>query len=143
MVQLNIQHAYVLMKMFMYSLEQDAQEWYFSLPTTSMSSLKEFHTCFRKHCKYVFLAEFFFKDCCEQATFYNTISDSKDHDDTYSQGLKTYHEEVVVSEFVEDEEVTFLDTAVKKEFHDHYDNQVVVLSQVEDYSSNEINRDSL
>ena len=83
----------------------------------------------------MFSAEFFFKDCCEQADFYNTIFDSKNHEDKYSQGLNTYHEEIVVSEFVEDEEVTFLDTAVKEEFHDHYDNQVVVLSQVEDYYS--------
>ena len=98
---------------------------------------------FRKHCKYVFSAEFFFKYCCEQADFYNTISYSKNHDDKYSQGLKTYDEEVVVSEFVEDEEVTFSDIAVKEEFYDHYDNQVVVLSQVEDYSSDEISRDSL
>ena len=78
-----------------------------------------------------------------KADFYNTFSDSKNHDDKYSQGLKTYHEEVVVSEFVEDEEVTFSDIVVKEEFHDHYDNQVVVLSQFEDYSSDEISRDSL
>ena len=131
------------MNMFMYSLEKDAREWYFSLSVASISSLKEFHTCFQKHCKYVFSTKLFFKDCCEQADFYNTISDSKNHNDKYSQGLKTYHEEVVVSEFVEDEEVTFSDIAVKEEFHDHYDNQVVVLGQVEDYSSDEISRDSL
>ena len=107
------------MKMFMYSLEQDAREWYFSLPTASISSLKEFHTCFQKHCKYMFSAEFSFKDCCEQADFYNTIYDSKNHDDKYNQGFKTCHEEVVVSEFIEDEEVTFSDFAVKEEFHDH------------------------
>ena len=85
MVQLNIQHEYVLMKMFMYSLEQDARDWYFSLPAASISSLKEFHTCFRKHCKYMFLAKLFFKYCCEQADFCNTISDSKNHDDKYNQ----------------------------------------------------------
>ena len=62
----------------------------------------------------MFLAEFFFKDCCEQADFYNTISDSKNHDDECNQGFKTCHEEVEVSEFVEDEELTFSDTAVKE-----------------------------
>ena len=67
----------------------------------------------------IFSAEFFFKYCCEQADFYNTISGSKNHDDKYNQGFKTYHEEVVVSKFVEDEEVTFSDSAVKEEFHDH------------------------
>ena len=40
MVQLNIQREDVLMKMFMYSIKQDAQEWYFSLPAASISSLK-------------------------------------------------------------------------------------------------------
>ena len=32
MVQLNIQHEDVPMKMFMYSLEQDARKWYFLFP---------------------------------------------------------------------------------------------------------------
>ena len=91
----------------------------------------------------MFLAEFFFKDCCEQADFYNTISNSKNHDDKYNQGFKTYHEEVVVSKFVEDEQVIFSNIAVKEKLHDHYDNQVVVLGQFEDYSSDEISRDSL
>ena len=100
--------------MLMYSLEKDAREWYFPLPATNISSLKEFHTCFWKHCKYVFSAEFFFKDCCEQDGFYSTISDSKNHDDKYNQGFKTYHEEVEVSKFFEDEEVTFSDTVVKE-----------------------------
>ena len=40
MVHLNIQHEDVLMNMFMYSLEQDAREWYFSLLAASISSLK-------------------------------------------------------------------------------------------------------
>ena len=40
MVQLNIQHEDVLTKIFMYSLEQDAREWYFSLPVARISSLK-------------------------------------------------------------------------------------------------------
>ena len=36
----------------------------------------------------MFSAEFSFKDCCEQDDFYNTISDSKNHDDKYNQGFK-------------------------------------------------------
>ena len=40
---------------------------------------------------------FFFKDCCEQADFYNTIFDSKNHADEYNQGFKTCHEEAIVS----------------------------------------------
>ena len=81
----------------------------------------------------MFSAEFFFKDCCELVDFHNTISDSKNHDDKYNQGFKTCHEEVVVSEFVEDKEEMFSESAVKEEFHDHYDNKEVLLGQVEDY----------
>jgi hypothetical protein len=40
MVQLNIHDEDVLMKMFMYLLEGDAREWYKSLPSSSISSLK-------------------------------------------------------------------------------------------------------
>ena len=64
----------------------------------------------------------------------------KNHDDEYNKGFKTCHEEVEVSEFVEDEKVTFLDAAVKEECYDHCDNQVVVLGQFEDCLSDEISR---
>jgi hypothetical protein len=40
MTQLNIHQEDVLMKMFFYSLEGDAREWYRSLPPSSISSLK-------------------------------------------------------------------------------------------------------
>jgi hypothetical protein len=40
MAQLNIHDEYVLMKMFMYSLEGDACEWYRSLPPSIIFSLK-------------------------------------------------------------------------------------------------------
>lgn len=49
MYQLGILHEDVIMKMFMYSLDEDAREWYWSLPAASISSLKEFHACYRKH----------------------------------------------------------------------------------------------
>ena len=44
---LDLQHEDVRMKMFMYSLDGDAREWYFSLPLSSISSLKDFHTVFQ------------------------------------------------------------------------------------------------
>ena len=49
MNHLDLQHEDVRMKMFMYSLDGDAREWYFSLPLSSISSLKDFHTVFHKH----------------------------------------------------------------------------------------------
>ena len=43
---LDLQHEDVCMKMFMYSLDGDAHEWYFSLPSSIILSLKNFHTLF-------------------------------------------------------------------------------------------------
>jgi hypothetical protein len=40
MHQWEIHHEDVLMKMFMFSLDEDAREWYRSLPPASMSSLE-------------------------------------------------------------------------------------------------------
>jgi hypothetical protein len=53
MDQLDIYHEDVLMKMFMFSLGGDARQWYKSLSPSSISSLKEFHATFNKHCKRV------------------------------------------------------------------------------------------
>jgi hypothetical protein len=38
-------HEDVLIKLFIFSLEEHAREWCQSLPTASIHSLKEFHTC--------------------------------------------------------------------------------------------------
>ena len=54
------------MKMFMYSLDGDAREWYFSLPPSSISSLKGFHTVFHDHCKRYFSHELLLEDCCDK-----------------------------------------------------------------------------
>ena len=54
------------MKMFMYSLEGDVDEWYWSLSPSSISSLKVFHTTFNEYGKQYILAEFLFENCCEE-----------------------------------------------------------------------------
>jgi hypothetical protein len=66
MDQLDIHHEDVLMKMFMYSLKGDAREWYFSLPASSIFSLRYFHVAFNEHCKRYFYKELIFEHCCEE-----------------------------------------------------------------------------
>ena len=53
------------MKMFMFSLKDDARDWYFSLPTASISTLREFHDSFSFQCKSYYSYEFLFHDCCQ------------------------------------------------------------------------------
>ena len=54
------------MNMFMYSLYGDARQWYFSLPPSIISSLKDFHKAFTEHCKRYYSDEFAFDNCCEE-----------------------------------------------------------------------------
>ena len=72
---LDLQHDDVRMKMFMYSLDGDAHEWYFSLTPSSISYLKDFHTVFHKHCKRYFSVEFLFENCCEEYELHNETED--------------------------------------------------------------------
>jgi hypothetical protein len=68
--QLDLHHEDVRMKMFMYSLEGDARQWYRSLPSSSISSLREFHAVFIKHCKRYYSFDTFLENCCEQFESY-------------------------------------------------------------------------
>ena len=52
--------------MFMISLAGDACEWYHSLPPASISSLREFHVDFSRHCQRFYSLEFIFHNCCEE-----------------------------------------------------------------------------
>jgi len=70
MDQLNIHHEDVLMKLFMYSLDGYARQWYRNIPSSSISSLKYFHDVYYSYCKRIYLAESLFEHCCEQYPLY-------------------------------------------------------------------------
>ena len=93
MDQMSIHYGDVLMNMFMYSLEGDALQWYRSLLVSSISSLREFHACFHKHCSTIFSIELLFEDYCDhfelkestRKTEWDSFYDGNHL--TYSQGL--------------------------------------------------------
>jgi hypothetical protein len=66
MHQWEIHHEDVLMKMFMFSLDGDAREWYRSLPPASISSLEQFHAAFNKHCQRYYSSELICHNCCKE-----------------------------------------------------------------------------
>jgi hypothetical protein len=66
MHQWEIHHEDVLMKMFMFSLDGDAREWYRSLPPASISSLREFHAAFNTQCQKFYSSELIHHSCCEE-----------------------------------------------------------------------------
>ena len=79
MNQLGIHHEDVLLKMFMYSLEENARQWYQSLPISSISSIKYFHASFYVYCKRIYSTDLLLEDCCEQFKCRKYLSNN-DHD---------------------------------------------------------------
>lgn len=53
------------MKLFMFSLDQEARVWFRSLPRSSISSLKDFHSVFNSFCRTYYAHKFHFQGCCE------------------------------------------------------------------------------
>jgi hypothetical protein len=154
MNQLDIHHEDVLMKMFMYLLDGDARQWYRSLLTASISSLRKFHSCFRKHCKFIFLVELLLKDCCEkiegsisnneQANFYGAtpLSYSKIHIIICNEGFQTCHEEAMVSKLAKEvsfvEPIIYYDRDKEINMHHHVHENSIVLNYNETYDNQEV-----
>jgi len=50
----------------MFSLAGDAFEWYHSLPSASIPSLREFHAVFNRNCKRYYPSQLICHNCCEE-----------------------------------------------------------------------------
>jgi hypothetical protein len=57
--RLQIVHEDVQIKLFRFSLEGIARDWYRSLPVASISSLADFHAAFHLFCKEIFSVIFY------------------------------------------------------------------------------------
>ena len=77
MDQIDIHHDDVLLKMFMYSLEGNARQWYRSLPICSISSIKYFHAAFYVYCKRIYFPDLLLEDCCEQFKCRKSLSNNE------------------------------------------------------------------
>ena len=53
----------------------DARQWYFYLPPSNISSLKNFHRAFIEHCKRYFSDEFAFDNCCDEYELHCKLED--------------------------------------------------------------------
>jgi hypothetical protein len=66
MYQWKTHHEDELLKSFMFSLTGDAHEWYHSLPLASISSLRDFHVAFNRHCQNYYSSELICHNYCEE-----------------------------------------------------------------------------
>ena len=66
MLEHNFIHEDVLIKMFRFSLEEDAHEWCQSLPATSIHSLKDFYNAFNLYYKEIYMSHLILDDYCKK-----------------------------------------------------------------------------
>jgi hypothetical protein len=59
-------HEDVQIRLFCFSLEGIAHDWYQSLPIASINSLAEFHVAFHLFCKEIFSTNLLFPECCHE-----------------------------------------------------------------------------
>ena len=95
MFQLEICHEDVLMKMFVFSLEGDAREWYRSLLPTSISSLKEFYRVFHHRCERYYPRDILLEGCCEDEILFTPTVQEEDLQDRVDENID---EDYVVDE---------------------------------------------
>jgi hypothetical protein len=91
MHQWEIHHEDVLMKMFMFSLDRDAREWYRSLPPASIPSLREFHAAFNRHCQQFYSSKLICHNCCEEykdCVQGMIVSNESCEDEIYEDGIR-------------------------------------------------------
>jgi hypothetical protein len=66
MLEHNFVHEDVLIKMFIFPLEEDACEWCQSLPAASINSLKDFHDAFKLYYKDIYMSHRILDDYCKK-----------------------------------------------------------------------------
>jgi hypothetical protein len=66
-----IMHEDVQIKLFRFSLEGIALDWYRSLPNASIISLADFHAAFHVFCKEYFPAKLLYPECCHEFNLLN------------------------------------------------------------------------
>jgi hypothetical protein len=97
MHQREIHHEDVLMNIFRFSLARDACEWYHSLPLARISSPREFHTAFSRHCQRHYSSKLICHNCCEEYEGHD-----QDLDVSYeSCGDEDHEEEEALRELME------------------------------------------
>jgi hypothetical protein len=77
--RLQIVHEDVQIKLFGFSLEGIARDWYWSLPIASIISLADFHAVFHLFCKGIFSADLLYPECCHDFNLLN--KDPNIHED--------------------------------------------------------------
>jgi hypothetical protein len=95
MHRLQVVHEDVQIRLFCFSLEGIAHDWYRSLPNASVSSLADFHAAFHVFCKDHFPADLLYPQCCHE--FHSSTKDSDVHEEYAAEENDLHFQEIVDS----------------------------------------------
>jgi hypothetical protein len=105
MHRLQVVHEDVQIRLFCFSLEGIAHDWYRSLPNASVSSLADFHAAFHVFCKDHFPADLLYPQCCHE--FHSSTKDSDVHEEYVAEeNTLHYDQEIADSHHDSHEDVT-------------------------------------
>ena len=105
MHRLQVVHEDVQIRLFCFSLEGIAHDWYRSLPNASVSSLADFHAAFHVFCKDHFPADLIYPQCCHE--FHSSTKDSDIHEEyAAEEDILHYDQEIADSHHDSHEDVT-------------------------------------
>ena len=100
--RLQVVHKDVHIKLFWYSLEGIARDWYQSLPISSISSLAYFHAPFHLFCKGIFSADLLYSKCYHEFNLLN--KELNIHDEYVAVGDTSYCDQDI-NEFQDDNHI--------------------------------------
>jgi hypothetical protein len=109
MHRLQVVHEDVQIRLFCFSLEGIARDWYRSLPNASISSLEKFHAAFHLFCKTKFSTDLLYPECCHEFSVLN-------------KDLNNY-EKVVAAE-----DISHHDQEIGHPHHDNHSDAFVIVS---------------
>jgi hypothetical protein len=119
MHRLQVVHEDVQIRLFCFSLEGIAHDWYRSLPNASVSSLADFHAAFHVFCKDHFPADLLYPQCCHE--FHSSTKDSDVHEEYIAEeNILHYDQEIVDSHHDSHKDVTNMvsNSFIKDDCHD-------------------------
>jgi hypothetical protein len=94
MHRLQLVHEDVQIRLFCFSLEGIAHDWYRSLPNASVSSLADFHAAFHVFCKDHFPADLLYPQCCHE--FHSSTKDSDVHEEYAAEENTLHHDQEII-----------------------------------------------
>ena len=97
--RMQIVHEDVQIKLFDYSLEGIARDWYRSLPISIIISLADLHDTFHLFSKGIFSADIVYPKCCHE---FNLLNKELNIHDEYAAAGDTFYCDQDINEFHDD-----------------------------------------